>query len=414
MGMHGRKVFLVGGVRTPIGGFEGTISSRRSDDLGALVVDNLIESSAIDAKVVDGLNWASAIQTGEDQRNVGASVKLLSGLSERATADTANDLCGSSFVALMNAFFDISCGYSEVRIAGGSESMSRAYFVHPVPPRGMRSSYVSTRSSLGWPAPNERILAKYPTAYNMLATAEAVMQDYNKRHSSAQLDRVALDNYAVESHARWGRANEAGVWDRQIVPVSVMQKRKEIQITRDEMPNPDFTYEDFRKGRPSLQDGEYVTRFNACGPADAAAAVLLASERALSKYGLVPMAEIIAFGRIGLDPGLMGYGPRDAIIQALTRADLESKDMGRVVMNEAFAAQVLPCIMELGFDQSIVNINGGAIAFGHPLGATGGILATDLLHQLHNNTTVQYGVFSMCVGLGEGGAGILRNVNYEP
>ncbi len=401
-----REAVIVTAVRTPIGRYGGALASVRPDDLAALVIRDVVERSGIDAALIEDVILGCANQAGEDNRDVARMSLLLAGLPVEVGGLTVNRLCGSGLQAINSAAHAIAVGDGDVFIAGGVESMTRAPYVMAKPEaaydRGNRELFDTT---LGWRFTNPRLAEKhYP--YSMGETAENVAERWG-------VSRERQDAFALESQRRAIEAIESGRFDDQLVPVSVPQRKGDpIVVTRDEHPRADTSAEALATLRPAFRDGGTVTAGNASGINDGASAVLLVEADRATQLGLRPIARIVSTAVAGVDPAVMGIGPIPAVRKALARAGLSASDLDLVELNEAFASQSLVCIDELGLDPSRVNVNGGAIALGHPLGMSGGRLVTMLVHELVR-TGGRYGVATMCIGVGQGIATVIERVDQD-
>jgi len=395
--------YLVDGVRTPFGRHGGALASVRADDLAAHVIAKLIERTGVPADRIDDVIFGCANQAGEDNRNVARMAALLAGLPVEVPGVTVNRLCGSGMQAFADASRLVLAGEADLVVAGGVEQMSRAPWAMPKPtasfPRGNATAYDTT---LGWRFVNPKMQKMYDTL-GMGETAERVAAKHD-------VSREAQDAFALDSQMKAKAAMESGRFQREVVAVATAVNRKtgqEIFCTVDEHPRPDITMEKLARLRPVFQEGGTVTAGNASGLNDGAAAVLVASERAVKEYGLTPMARYVAWGVAGVEPSYMGLGPIPAARKALSRAGLGAADMAVSEINEAFAAQAIPCIEQIGLDPDTVNVNGGAIALGHPLGASGARIVISLAHELAIRKK-RYGLASMCIGVGQGIATIIE------
>jgi 3-oxoadipyl-CoA thiolase len=399
-----RTPVIVDGLRTPFGRYGGALAGVRPDDLAAHVIRALVASTGVDPALIDDVLLGAANQAGEDNRNVGRMAALLAGLPVGVPGQTVNRLCGSGLQAVASAAHAIRGGDGTVFVAGGVESMTRAPFVMAKPsaafPRGEQTMYDTT---LGWRFTNPRLAdAHYP--YSMGETAENVVE----RH---EVSRREQDAFAVTSQGRWGAAQAAGRFADEVVPIEVPAGKRgaTVTVTQDEHPRPDATIEDLAKLKPAFRRDESgsVTAGNSSGINDGAAALLVTSVTRAAELGLRPMARVVATAVAGVDPATMGLGPIPASRLALERAGLSVADIDLVELNEAFAAQAIPCMRELGLDPEIVNVNGGAIAIGHPLGASGARLALTLAHEMRRRGA-RYGLATMCIGVGQGIAAVLE------
>jgi 3-oxoadipyl-CoA thiolase len=396
---------IVEAVRTPIGRYGGALATVRPDDLAALVLRAVVDRAGLDPGLVEDVILGCANQAGEDNRNVARMAVLLAGFPVEVGGLTVNRLCGSGLQAINSAAHAIAGGDGDVFIGGGVESMTRAPFVMAKPDtawaRGDREMFDTT---LGWRFVNPKLAAAY-YPYSMGETAENVAERWGVR-------RERQDAFALESQQRALAAIEAGRFDEQIVPVEVVGKRGEtVVVNRDEHPRPDSSAEGLARLRPAFKrDGGSVTAGNSSGINDGASAVLVVEAGRARELGLRPMARIVATAVAGVDPAVMGVGPVPATRKALERAGIEVGDLDLIELNEAFASQSLVCIDELGLDPAKVNVNGGAIALGHPLGMSGGRLITMLTHELRR-TGGRYGLATMCIGVGQGIATVVERLD---
>ncbi|MEH6990762.1 thiolase family protein [Cytobacillus firmus] len=390
-----RKAVIVDAVRTPIGRYKGGLKDIRPDDLGAIVIKALLDRNpVVNPAEIEEVILGNANQAGEDNRNVARMAALLAGLPVEVAASTVNRLCGSGLDAVNYAARAILAGEGDIFIAGGTESMTRAPFVMAKPssefPRGNMEMFDTT---IGWRFTNSRLENMYG-AESMPKTAENVAEKYG-------ISREEQDRFAIESQKRAKSAIENGLFDDEIIPVTYMDKiGKEITISQDEHPRPETTYEKLSSLKPIFQGGT-VTAGNASGVNDGASALLLMSEEKARELGLEPLGSYIVSAAAGLEPSIMGAGPVYSTQKALKRAGLAMSNIDLTELNEAFASQSLACIKELGADPERVNVNGGAIAFGHPLGASGARILTTLLHEMKRRNS-KYGLATMCVGVGQG------------
>jgi 3-oxoadipyl-CoA thiolase len=398
-----REAVIVDAVRTPIGRYGGALKDVRPDDLAALVIMALVERTGIDTAAIEDVIFGCTNQAGEDNRNVARMALLLAGLPVELGGQTVNRLCGSGMQAVLSAAQAIRAGEGEVFIAGGVESMSRAPFVMLKPESGFpRGPITMEDTTIGWRFTNPK-LAKEHHPYSMGETAENVADEWS-------VSREDQDAFALESQRRTAAALEAGRFDAEIVPVTIPQRRGEpLVVSRDEHPRPDTTAEALAKLRPAFREGGSVTAGNSSGINDGAAVLLIMEAAAAERHGLQPKARIVSGAVAGVDPAFMGVGPIPATRKALDRAGLAAGDLDAVELNEAFAAQSLPCIRELGLDQARVNPNGGAIALGHPIGCSGARILTTLVHHL-DATGGRYGLATMCIGVGQGIATVVEQV----
>jgi 3-oxoadipyl-CoA thiolase len=390
-----RHAVIVECLRTPIGRYRGALAPVRPDDLGAIVIKELVARTKIDPTLIDDCYWGAANQAGEDNRNAARMAVLLAGLPDTVPGATVNRLCASGLEAVAIAARMIEANHGDVFIAGGAESMSRAPLVLPKPGeawvRGNQTIYDST---LGWRMTNPRLAEKYQP-FSMGETAENVAEKHG-------VTREAQDAFAMESQHRCGEAMKRGTFTEEIVPVEIDEGRgKKSIVSVDEHPRPETTMEDLAKLKPAFRDGGTVTAGNSSGLNDGAAALLIVEAQTAKKLGLTPIAYVRHSASAGVDPACMGLGPIPATRKALGRAGWTVKDLGLVELNEAFAAQAIPCIAELGLDHAHVNVNGGAIALGHPLGCSGARLATTLVREMRRRGTHR-GLATLCVGVGQG------------
>jgi 3-oxoadipyl-CoA thiolase len=401
-----RTAVVVDGLRTPFGRYGGALANARPDDMAAHVIRAVVERTGLDPESIDDVIIGAANQAGEDNRNVGRMAVLLAGLPISVPGQTVNRLCGSGMQAIVAAAHAITAGDGEVFVAGGSESMTRAPMVMAKPsaafPRGEQTIYDTT---LGWRFTNPRLAdVHYP--YSMGETAENVVEKIG-------VSREDQDRSALASHQRWAAALEAGRFGDEVIPISVPgSKRGEtVVVDRDEHPRPETTLEQLAGLKPAFRKDESgsVTAGNSSGINDGAAAVVVMSEARAREAGLRPMIRMRSSAVAGVDPATMGLGPVPASRLALSRAGLSVSDLDLVELNEAFAAQSLPCMRELGLDAEKVNVNGGAIAIGHPLGASGARLVATLGHEMRRRGA-RYGLATMCIGVGQGIATVWESV----
>jgi 3-oxoadipyl-CoA thiolase len=401
-----REAWIVEAVRTPIGRYGGALASVRPDDLAAVVLRAVVDRTGIDPAIVEDVILGCANQAGEDNRNVARMALLLAEFPVEVGGQTVNRLCGSGLQAINSAAHAIAAGDGEVFIAGGVESMTRAPYVQLKAAtsydRGPREMADTT---LGWRFVNPKLAERhYP--YSMGETAENVADRWN-------VSRERQDAFALESQERAVAAIEAGRFDTQVVAITVPQRKGEpIVVDRDEHPRADTSLEALGRLKPAFRtDGNgSVTAGNSSGINDGASAVLLVEAERARALGLRPLARVLSTAVAGVDPAIMGVGPVPATRKALERAGVAVDDLDLVELNEAFASQSLVCIDELGLDPAKVNVNGGAIALGHPLGMSGGRLITMLVHELCR-TGGRYGLATMCIGVGQGIATIVERID---
>jgi len=394
-----RTPVIVDGLRTPFGRYGGALKDVRPDDLAAHVIRALVERTGIDPASIDDVILGAANQAGEDNRNVGRMAALLAGLPIEVAGQTVNRLCGSGLQAIITAAHAVAYGDGDVFIAGGVESMTRAPFVMAKPsaafPRGQQTVEDTT---LGWRFTNPRLAdAYYP--YSMGETAENVVEQRG-------VTREEQDAFALASQRRWSAAHAASRFADEIVPIETPAGT----VDTDEHPRPDATLESLAKLKPAFKRDASgsVTAGNSSGINDGAAAVLVMSEARARELGMQPRARLVASAVAGVDPAIMGLGPMPASRRALDRAGLSVDDLDLIELNEAFAAQAIPVMRELGLDPDKTNVNGGAIAIGHPLGASGARLTATLLHEMRRRGA-RYGLATMCIGVGQGIAAVFES-----
>jgi 3-oxoadipyl-CoA thiolase len=396
-----RTAVIVDAIRTAMGRHGGGLKDVRPDDLGAVVIKKILERNPVDPSQVADVIFGCANQAGEDNRNVARMASLLAGLSVEVPGVTVNRLCGSGLEAVNQSANAIIAGRGDVYIAGGTENMTRAPLVMMKPgsayQRGNQQLFDTT---LGWRLVNHKMDELYPIV-SLGETAENVAERYG-------ITREAQDEFAFESQRKCAVAQADGKWAEEIVPVEIRGRKGETTIFAiDEHPRPDVTMAQLAKLKPAFKEGGSVTAGNSSGLNDGAAALLLMEEEAALAAGFKPRAKIIASAVAGVDPSIMGMGPVPAVRKALKQANLSVKDIGLFELNEAFASQSLACIKELNLDMNLVNVNGGAIALGHPLGCSGARILTTLLYEMERRD-VRYGVATMCIGVGQGIATIIE------
>ena len=397
-----QSAYIIDAVRTPIGRYGGALSSMRPDDLLALVIKSLLERNpTIDKNAIEDVIAGDANQAGEDNRNVARMAALLAGLPVTVAGNTVNRLCASGLQAIMDAARGLMCDEGLIYIAGGVESMTRAPFVMPKTDEKFSRKPEVFDTTIGWRMTNKRLADLY-FPYSMGETAENVAKQWN-------IERAEQDAFALSSQQKYFEALNAGKWKDEIVPVEITPNKEEkIIFSVDEHPR-QTSLEKLLQLRPAFSKDGTVTAGNSSGINDGASAVLLAGEEAVKKFSLKPLVKIIGMAVAGVDPSIMGIGPVPATIKALERAGIGVKDLGLVELNEAFASQSLACIRDLGLDRSKVNVNGGSIAIGHPLGCSGARISTTLIHEM-KRTKTKYGLATMCVGVGQGAAIVYENV----
>ena len=391
-----KTAYVIDILRTPIGKYAGSLASVRPDDLAALVIKKLIERNpAFDFKLVEDVIFGAANQSGEDNRNVARMALLLAGLPVEVGGVTVNRLCASGLQAIMDASRAIMVGEGEVYLAGGVESMSRAPFVMAKSEEPFSRKPEIYDTTIGWRFINSK-LSKLYHPYSMGETAENVAAKW-------KISREAQDEFAYQSQLKYAKAHEAQKFNQELVSVLVPQgKNDPLLFDKDEHPRI-TSVEKLASLKPAFKEGGSVTAGNSSGINDGAAVCLLVNEDVVKRFNLKPMARIASMAIAGVDPAYMGVGPVPAVQKAMKRAGIQAKDLGLVELNEAFAAQSLACVQDLGLDPSMVNVNGGAIAIGHPLGCSGVRISATLIHEMKKRN-VKYGVASMCIGVGQGSA----------
>jgi 3-oxoadipyl-CoA thiolase len=397
-------VVIIDAIRTPIGALGGGLASVRPDDLAALVIKEIVQRNQLDPALVEEVIFGCANQAGEDNRNVARMAALLAGLPVEVAGVTVNRLCASGLNAINQAARAIKAGEGEVYIAGGVESMSRAPYSIPKAESGFSfGNLTAWDTALGWRYPNPMMKEKYGTD-SMGETAENIAAE------RPHITREKQDAFAFRSHRCAIEAIDSGRFAQEILPVAIPQKKGEAKIVNtDERPRRDTTMESLAKLRPAFKkEGGTVTAGNSSGLNDGAAALLIMSAEKANDLNLKPLARIVASAAAGVPPRVMGVGPVPATKKALQRAGLQTKDIGLIELNEAFAVQALAVIEDLDVDPEIVNVNGGAIAIGHPLGCSGARLVTTLVHEMRLRGTVKYGLATLCVGVGQGEATIIE------
>lgn len=398
---------IVDAIRTPIGALGGILSSVRPDDLAAHVIKSILERNQFDPALIEEVFFGCANQAGEDNRNVARMAALLAGLPVHVGGVTVNRLCASGLNAVNQAARAIRAGEGDLYIAGGVESMSRAPYSLPKAEAGFSfGNLTAWDTALGWRYPNPVMKEKYGTD-SMGETAENIAAE------RPHLTREKQDEFSVRSHQRAVAAIDSGRFAKEIVPVSIPQKKGNPKLVdTDERPRRDTTMESLGKLKPAFRKDGTVTAGNSSGLNDGASALLLMSEEKAKALNLKPLARVVTSASAGVPPRVMGYGPVPATKKALERAGLKIGDIGLMELNEAFAVQSLAVIEDLGIDPERVNVNGGAIAIGHPLGCSGARLATTLVHEMRLRAEagkpVKYGVATLCVGVGQGEATVFE------
>ena len=398
-----REAWIVEAVRTPVGRYGGALAGVRPDDLAATVLEAVVARSGIDPAIIDDVILGCANQAGEDNRNIARMALLIAGLPVEVAGQTVNRLCGSGLQAVASAAQAIAVGDADVLIAGGVESMSRAPLVTLKPESGYeRGTRELVDTTIGWRFVNPRLDARFPTI-SLGETAERVATKWN-------VSREEQDAFALESQRRAAAAASSGVHAEEIVPVKIPQRRGDaISVEKDEHPRPETDAASLAKLRPAFLEGGSVTAGNASGINDGAAALLVMESGRARALGLKPLARVVATSVAGVDPSVMGIGPIPAIRKLLERTGLSAKEIDRVELNEAFASQAVACIRELGLNPATTNIHGGAIALGHPLGASGARMLVTLTRELTRSGS-RFGIASMCVGVGQGIAMLVERV----
>ncbi|MCB9125974.1 MAG: thiolase family protein [Caldilineaceae bacterium] len=418
------EVVIVSAVRTPIGAIRGALSAVRPDDLAALVIQEAVQRAGVDAALVEEVYMGCANQAGEDNRNVARMGLLLAGLPHHVGGVTFNRLCASGLNAVNQAARAIACGEGDIYVAGGVESMTRAPYSLPKNPTGYGPSGNITAfdTSLGWRYPNPRMEALFPLEA-MGETAENIYErSRDGQIAGGEITRAEQDRFALQSQQRAVDALNAGRFQREIVPVTVPQgKREPIIVDVDEYPRYKKTaagyelatsMEQLAALKPAFRKGGTVTAGNASGLNDGAAALVLMARAKAEALGIKPLARWVASAAAGVDPRVMGLGPVDATRKVLARAGLTLGDIDLAELNEAFAVQALAVLRELGLSEAITNVNGGAIALGHPLGCSGARILTTLIHEMERRAaageSMRYGLATLCVGVGQGEATIIE------
>ncbi len=391
-----KDVFVIDALRTPIGKYAGVFSSVRPDDLAAMLLKALIDRNPLlDVNEIEDVILGAANQAGEDNRNVARMALLLAGLPVHIGGNTVNRLCASGLQSIMDASRAIQSGDGDIYIAGGVESMTRAPFVMAKADAAFSRVPEIYDTTIGWRFTNKNLAAMYHP-YSMGETAENVAAQW-------KISREAQDEFAFESQKRYAAAHAANRFAEEMQAISIPQKKGDAKIIdKDEHPRLS-SLEDLAKLKPAFKKEGTVTAANSSGINDGSAMLILASEDAVKRMNLKPIARVVSKSIAGVDPAVMGIGPVPATQKALKRAGLSINDIGLFELNEAFASQGLACMQELGLNPNLVNVNGGAIALGHPLGASGSRISTTLIHEMRKQK-VKYGVATMCIGVGQGAA----------
>jgi len=397
------EAYIVEALRTPMGAYRGALAGVRPDDMAAHVIGAVVERSGVDPERVVDVYFGAANQSGEDNRDVARMAALLAGLPQSVPGATVNRLCASGLEAVNSAARAIKTGEGDVYLAGGVESMSRAPWVVEKPERGLpRGPQTMHDTTLGWRIINPRMAELGVSTESMGETGENVAERFG-------ITREDQDAFALRSHQRAVGAAEAGKLAEEIVPIEASQGRETVTVTADEGPRPDASLEKLAKLRPVFREGGTVTAGNASTLNDGAACLLLASEKGVEEIGASPLARVVTSGVAGVDPAVMGIGPVKAVPRALENAGLTLDQIDLIELNEAFASQVIASARELGIDAERLNVNGGAIALGHPLGCSGARLTTTLVRELRRRGG-KFGIATLCVGVGQGLATVFEAV----
>ncbi|MBL6730026.1 MAG: acetyl-CoA C-acyltransferase [Bacteroidia bacterium] len=396
-----KRAYVVDAARTAVGKFGGTLASQRPDDLAAEVIKSLMDRNpSIDPSDIEDVLLGAANQAGEDNRNVARMSLLLAGLPHTVPGLTINRLCASSLQAIADVSKNIAVGYGDVYLAGGVESMSRAPFVLSKSETAFSRTNKIYDTSIGWRFINPK-LSKMYHPYAMGETAENIVEKY-------QISRVEQDEFAHHSQLKYQNAYDSGKFSEEIIPISIPRKKQDdLVFNKDEHPRLS-SVEVLSNLKPAFKDGGSVTAGNSSGVNDGSAALVIVSEDALKRYNLEPIAEVVSSAAVGVSPDIMGIGPVNATNKALKRAGISIKDIDLVELNEAFAAQSIACIRDLELNPEIINVNGGSIAIGHPLGASGARIVSTLVHELKRRKSAKYALATMCVGVGQGVAVIFK------
>ena len=396
-----KRAYVVDAARTAVGKFGGTLASQRPDDLAAEVIKSLIDRNpSIDPSDIEDVLLGAANQAGEDNRNVARMSLLLAGLPHTVPGLTINRLCASSLQAIADVSKNIAVGYGDVYLAGGVESMSRAPFVLSKSETAFSRTNKIYDTSIGWRFINPK-LSKMYHPYAMGETAENIVKKY-------QISRVEQDEFAHHSQLKYQNAYDLGKFSEEIIPISIPRKKQDdLVFNKDEHPRLS-SVEVLSNLKPAFKDGGSVTAGNSSGVNDGSAALVIVSEDALKRYNLEPIAEVVSSAAVGVSPDIMGIGPVNATNKALKRAGISIKDIDLVELNEAFAAQSIACIRDLELNPEIINVNGGSIAIGHPLGASGARIVSTLVHEFKRRKSAKYALATMCVGVGQGVAVIFK------
>jgi 3-oxoadipyl-CoA thiolase len=392
-----QAAYIVDAVRTPIGRYGGALKTVRPDDMLALMIRSLLQRNpGVDPAAIEDVIAGDANQAGEDNRNVARMAALLAGLPVTVAGNTVNRLCASGLQAIMDAARAVMCGEGDVYLAGGVESMTRAPFVMAKADSPFGRKAEVHDSTIGWRFTNKKLADLY-YPYSMGETAENVARQWS-------ISREQQDLFAFQSQQKYREALAAGRWEAEIIPVEITPNKEEkVLFAKDEPPRETFL-EKLAALKPAFAKDGTVTAGNSSGINDGAAMVMIVSESALKRFGLTPIAQVKAMAIAGVDPSIMGIGPVPATTKALQRVGLSVAQLDLIELNEAFASQSLACMRDLGLDPSKVNVNGGSIAIGHPLGCSGARITATLLHELKRRPAARYGLATMCVGVGQGAA----------
>ncbi len=397
-----KTAYIIDAVRTPIGRYGGKLSSIRPDDLLAYVIKTLLHrNETIDVNMIEDVIAGDANQAGEDNRNIARMSALLAGLPTCVPGNTVNRLCASGLQAIMDASRAVICNEGLLYIAGGVESMTRAPFVTAKSEGAFSRKNETFDTTIGWRFVNKKLAEMY-YPYSMGETAENVAKQWN-------ISREMQDNFAFQSQQKYAQALHEGKWEDEIAAIEMINDKMITWFAQDEHPR-ETTLEKLAALKPAFAKDGTVTAGNSSGINDGAAAVLIASEEAVKEFKLEPMARVVSMAVAGVDPSIMGIGPVPATRKALQRAGLSAENLDLIELNEAFASQSIACMIELKLDEKKVNVNGGAIAIGHPLGCSGARISTTLIHEMRRKK-LKYGLATMCVGVGQGAAIIYEGLS---
>lgn len=398
-----QQAYIVDAVRTPVGKYGGALSSIRPDDLASLVISSIVQRNPeLDYHTTEEVIFGAANQAGEDNRNVARMALLMAGLPLNVPGVTVNRLCASGLHAISEAAKGIQLGYGDIYLAGGVESMSRAPYVLSKSETPFSRKAEMFDTSIGWRFTNPKLSSlHYPFA--MGQTAENVAEKY-------KISREEQDQFARKSQEKYQRASDNDKFVEEIIPVNVPQRKQDDLIVREDEHPRLSSLEQLAKLKPAFKDGGTVTAGNSSGVNDGASCLLIVSEKILKDFRLKPMARILSSASAGVDPAIMGVGPVPATRKALKRAGIARSQLDLIELNEAFAAQSIACIKDLELDDEIINVNGGSIAIGHPLGCSGARISTTLVQELNKRDTAKYALATMCVGVGQGMALVIEKV----